>query len=127
VSKFLSELCLVDISDKKWRLHEPLAYESDLLKDTVIVPVGFETDLASVPRVPIIYNLWGDRSHYEAVIHDYLYCLDSIPLVTFDRANMVFLEAMEARGKPWYIRRPMYWGVCLGGWPCYHKRMVRGC
>jgi hypothetical protein len=123
MAKFLSYLVIKDLTDSVWELHEPLIYESDIL-GRIEVPAGFQTDLASVPRVPIVYEQWGNRSHYEAVIHDWLYRIDSIPQATFGQANDVFLEAMEARGKPWRICAPMYWGVCLGGKSSYHKRKV---
>lgn len=124
MSKFLTELevCLVD-DDDTWILRSPLVYESNIV-GTVTVPAGFLTDFASVPRVPVVYRLYGDRAHRESVLHDYLYCLDSVPLVSFSDANKVFFEAMECRGKPFYIRHPMYWGVCLGGLPYYHRRKV---
>lgn len=122
---FLTELdaSLKNGSDTVWVLNSPLVYVSDS-NGKIVVPTGFETDFASVPRVPLIYSLWGARSHREAVIHDYVFRKDSIPLVGFWAANSLFLEAMEARGKPWHIRYPMYWGVCLGSYPCFHKRTV---
>jgi hypothetical protein len=123
MAKFLSYLVLKDVTDDVWELHEPLIYESDIL-GRIEVPAGFQTDLASVPRVPIVYEQWGNRSHYESVIHDFLYREDSIPQATFEQANDVFFEAMEARGKSWNIRYPMWWGVCLGGASSYHKRKV---
>lgn len=123
MAKFLSYLILEDISDKVWELHEPLIYESDIL-GRIEVPVGFQTDLASVPKVPLVYEAWGNRSHYESVIHDLLYRIDSVPAATFDQANAVFLEAMIVRNKPWWIRWPMYKGVCWGGQSSYHKRKV---
>ena len=123
MAKFLTPLIVQDVSDSVWRLHAPLCYQSDILGE-ITVPSGFYTDLASVPRLPIVYLQWGDRSHYEAVIHDYLYRRDSVPQATFKAANRVFLEAMVVRGKPWYIRWPMYWGVCLGGRGSYHKKRV---
>lgn len=107
-----------------WILDEPLEYFSTLLNTVVVVPKGFNTDFASVPRVPIIYTLWGDRAHREAVIHDYLYRIDCRPNVSVSEANDVFSEAMKERGKPWWVRWPMYWGVCLAGNSSYHKRNV---
>jgi hypothetical protein len=124
-SQFITDLVisLVD-EDKIWLLHEPLVYDSELLDCTVTVPVGFQTDLASVPRVPVLYVKWGNRAHREAVIHDYLYRIDSIPVVTFDQANNVFKEAMVARGKTKDIYEGMYKGVCLGGKSSYHRKYV---
>ena len=111
-------------SDKIYVLNEPLIYQSDLIGRTIEIPAGFNTDFASVPRLPFIFTLWGDRAHREAVVHDYLYRIDSKPVVSISTANKVFLEAMEARSKPRRVRWPMYLGVCLGGFGSYHKRLV---
>lgn len=124
MSKFLTELDAKLIKDDLiWKLDSPLEYESDLL-GLIEVPEGFETDLASVPRVPIVYMLWGGKAHREGVIHDYLYRIDSVPLASFSQANEVFFEAMQTREKPFYVRYPMWWGVCIGGGSSYHKKFV---
>ena len=102
----------------------PLKYWSVLLQMLVEVPVGFETDLASVPRVPIAYQLWGNRAHREAVLHDYLYRADSNPDVSCSLANEIFFEAMKSTGKPRRIYYPMWLGVVIGGWTAYHKKKV---
>ncbi|MBU2249552.1 MAG: DUF1353 domain-containing protein [Gammaproteobacteria bacterium] len=125
-SQFLTEL---DISlkhedDKIYILDSPLEYYSESLDTKIVVPSTFNTDFASVPRVPVIYTMFGNRAHREAVIHDYLFRLDSEPKVTFTQANWVFLEAMKARGKSFFIRQFMYYGVCIGSYFCFHKRKV---
>ncbi len=126
MSEFTTDLCAELIKDDKiWKLTKALIYWSDLLDSLVMVPAGFETDLASVPRLPIAYTFWGGKAHREAVLHDYLYRIDAEPAVSFDQANSVFLEAMEARGKSRFIRWPMYVGVCLGGRSSYHQKKVR--
>jgi hypothetical protein len=142
-SGFLTELSveLKPGCDGIWAIKKPLVYYSELLGQTVTVPhsfpvgeitnevengqVCFYSDFASVPRVPIIWESWGDRCHREAVLHDYLYRFDSIPLISESTANSIFLEAMKSRGVSVWIRIPMYWGVCLGGWGSYHKQSVR--
>jgi len=121
---FLTELDVRCLDDGLWRLDAPLIYASDVLDATVIVPPGFTTDFASVPRVPIAYWFWGDRAHREAVIHDYLYRSDSVPVVPRELADDVFEEAMCCRGKSCGVRWPMFWGVRLGGWTAYHKKRV---
>ena len=130
-SEFLTELDfrMKEGSDSIYILDNPLIYYSSYLKSLGLDPIvraeaGFNTDLASVPRVPIIYAMWGGRAHREAVIHDFLFRTDSIPEVSFSSANWVFLEAMKARGKPFYIRHPMYLGVSCGSLSYYHKRLV---
>lgn len=126
MSMFMTELCADLVKDDKvWKLTKELIYWSDLLDSLVTVPVGFQTDLASVPRLPVAYWFWGGKAHREGVLHDYLYRIDAEPAASFDDANSAFLEAMESRGKPFYVRWPMYAGVCVGGYPSYHQKKVR--
>lgn len=112
MARFLTELLTRDLDDRKAEVLADLVYESDLLGRTITVPKGFVTDFASVPRVPIVYLLFGDRAHRESVVHDYLY---QRHMVTRGVADKVFLEAMKARGKSAFVRVGMYWGVVLGG------------
>jgi len=125
MGRFITDLdiSLGSNSDEIWALDAPLVFMSDIY-GMVIAPRGFQSDLASVPRVPFVYSLWGAKAHREAIIHDYLYRIDSKPRVSFWIANKIFLEAMVAREKPLYVRQPMYWGVCIGGYWSYHKRAV---
>ena len=123
MAKFCSKLAVEAIDDKRWKLTSPLSYESEIC-GPVTIQEGFETDFASVPRVPLAYMAYGDRAHHESVVHDYLYRIDSDPVVSRAVADKVFLEAMECRGKPWRIRWPMYLGVRIGGWTTYHKQRV---
>lgn len=121
--KFLTDLDVRCINDGCWLVDNPLLYQSDSM-GLIEVPAGFQTDFASVPRVPIFFELFGDRAHREAVLHDYLYRIDSIPVAERGQADEVFLEAMGERGKGFFTRYAMYWGVRLGGWTAYHKKKV---
>jgi hypothetical protein len=119
--------------DSVWIVKSPLIYFSELLGCIISIPqrfetessVEFHTDLASVPRVPIIYDMWGNRAHREAVLHDYLFRFDSIPVVYWRVANAVFKEAMISTGKPFRIYFWMHMGVVLGSYPSYHKKSVK--
>ena len=123
--KFLTELeAKLKDNDRVWVITAPLVYESDIV-GPVAVPAGFETDFASVPRVPFIYEMFGDRAHREAVLHDYLYRIDAKTSASYAQANSVFYEAMMLRGKKFVIRHGMYWGVVLGGWTAFHKHYVK--
>lgn len=73
-----------------WELLEPLWYRSDRF-GSIIVPPGFRTNYASVPRLPLVFLLAGDRSHKEAALHDWLYTVHS---VSREQADAVFLEAL---------------------------------
>jgi hypothetical protein len=126
-------------NDAVWVIHSPLKYYSEILGRLIVVPtwfetepevpsgepLWFETDFASVPRVPIVYELWGNRAHREGVLHDYLFREDSIPVVSWSMANKIFLEAMKSTGKPKRLYYPMYWGVVIGSYPSYHKKRVK--
>lgn len=125
MAKFLTELDLhcKPTNEKVWILDSTLVYYSDLLGE-IYVPAGFETDLASVPRLPLVYVMWGNRAHREAVVHDYLYRVNSNPVVTRAQADAVFKEAMKATGKPAKIWLPMWLGVRIGSMPYFHKKRV---
>ena len=120
---FVSALRTEDIGTYRgrtvYRLETPLVYIDG--ERVITVPAGFETDLASVPRVPIAYLAWGDRAHREAVLHDYLYSIDAVPDLPRAECDELFRQAMISRGNPWRIYQPMYWGVRLGGWTGYKK------
>jgi hypothetical protein len=126
MSEFLTELDVrLKDDDRVWVLDAPLVYQSNILSGfKITVPAGFETDFASVPRVPIAYELFGDKAHRESVVHDWLYRIDSIPVVSKKTADAVFLEAMKCRGKGFFVRYAMYFGVVLGGGSSYHKKRM---
>lgn len=129
MSEFLTSLDGRWITDKKFMLLAPLIYESGILRRTpglsdaladgiLRIPAGFVTDFASVPRVPVIYTLFGDRAHHESVPHDFLY---QTHLTAKPVADKLFREAMVARGKPKFVVEGMYWGVVLGGQSSYNS------
>ena len=123
---FLTCLDVELIEDKVWCLTKDLIYQSDIV-GRIVIPAGFITDFASVPRVPIAFMAWGDRVHREAVVHDFLYRRDCPVDVPREVADRVFLEAMECRNKPFYVRYPMYWGVRMGGASSWKKRHILEC
>ena len=123
MSKFLTELDVKEIDEGTWELQAPLVYQSDFLNRTIMVPAGFKTDFASVPRVPLVYLAYGDRAHREAVVHDFLYDYGKYPRSWCDH---VFYEAMGSRGKPLFVRAGMWAGVRLGGWVAWNEHRRQG-
>jgi hypothetical protein len=95
-----------------WRLLSVLEYESDLLDDRITVPIGFITDFASVPRIPIAHLLAANCGHEAAVLHDFLYTTHQ---VTRKQADDIFAEALAAGGEPAWRRGLMWLGVRIGG------------
>jgi hypothetical protein len=83
MARFLNTVHTEDLGYYQGRLVrgllEPLIWIHDNLRREI--PVGFESDGASVPRLPLIYDAWGDKAHREAFGHDYDYRKDSFLFV----------------------------------------------
>lgn len=114
MSQFLGELVLKEI-DEFGPVHEvvePFGFASDLLQREILVPVGYRTDLASVPRLPFVYLVVGGRGNKAAVIHDYLY---TSRITSRKQADYVFAEALRTTGYGRLVVGLMWSGVRLGG------------
>ena len=102
---------------KFWELLAPLVFESDEYGE-IIVPVGFLSDFASVPRLPLVYALFGNTSHKSATLHDFLYSKGT--QFSREAADALFFEAMKSRGQSKWRRYPMWWAVrVFGRWSYY--------
>lgn len=94
-----------------------VAYESDRLGGIVVVPAGYITDLASVPKIPLAWLAAGGTGTEAAVIHDFLYWVHAFNDEPISRAtaDAVFREAIAAsedRTAPGWL---MWLAVRLGG------------
>lgn len=116
-----------------WRVFEPLLYWSDLLQCWLIVPAGFVTNYASVPRLPIVYAWCGDRVYEPPAGHDLAYTLHAVLVATVDEqfrvlatqlepvtrkdADDLFLESLltQPEAVDEATAHAMYAGVRLGG------------
>lgn len=110
---FLTRLNVMLVDDRandgrgSWILTTPLVYEcADGIQ--YIIPSGFLTDFASVPRVPIAFLLAGDTAHRPAVLHDWLIKKMPVPRT---RADDLFYEAMRSVGMPEWRAGMMYRAV----------------
>jgi len=92
----------------------------------ITVPAGFETDYASVPRLPLMWLIAGDVAHEAAVLHDFLYRIHSLPDVDRKQADECFLALMECIEEPPsdITRHMMYWMVRACGSGSFHKLKV---
>lgn len=136
---FLNNLNAIEIGESKGRvvsqLVQPLLFEDDEFK--IEVQAGFYTDYASVPRLPIIYWLYGNRAHRGAVVHDYGYRKDSkiwskkkddwIYNPSRSLVDYIFKKCNIASGYPYYVYQGMWLGVRLGGSSSYHRMGVNDC
>jgi len=120
-SQFLSPLQVEQIDEKNWRLLADLRYYSALLGREVVVPKGFVTDFASVPRLPFIYWFTGGTADAPAVLHDWFYRTNTED-ITRKTTDALLAEAMDARGY-WRVRTWSMWaGVRIGGYWSYEAR-----
>lgn len=123
MSKFTTPAVLEMLDDYRWRLVEPFEFWLTETPDDVIkVPVGYVTDLASVPR--IFWALFPPHGRYAkaAIVHDYLY---DNALRTKKEADQIFLDGMRVLGVPWCRRWVMYFAVRLFGRGQYRRRRLR--
>ena len=105
-----------------WVLTQPLIYEGNGFK--IVVPAGFYTDFASVPRSPLTFEFFG-KFNEEAVIHDYLYRIDSDPEVSKETADLHLLYMLQECGR--YDEAfcgIVHEAVKFGGGSSFHKRNV---
>ncbi|SNS08582.1 Protein of unknown function [Geodermatophilus saharensis] len=96
-----------------WTLVEPLAYRGR--EERFVVPAGFETDLATVPR-PVLWLVpEAGRYTLAAVLHDWL-CTVGIAtgVVTSRQADGLFRRAMREADVPVLLRWLMWTGVRWG-------------
>jgi hypothetical protein len=112
--RFLSRL-LLEAGEREgsaWTVRAPFIFESLVLDRTVTVPEGFATDLASVPRLPLVYLATGATGNEAAVIHDYLY---ETRAASRAKCDEVFREAAICSGMPRWRAWLMWAGIRAGG------------
>lgn len=118
-AEFLNPLRAEQLDHKRWRLLEDLRYISAYARTLFVVPSGFVTDFASVPRLPFVYLFAGNTAHRPAVVHDWLYQLHP-PGITRSDADRIFLEAMSAERLDVPRRYLMWIGVRLFAGSSWH-------
>lgn len=96
-----------------WLLLCDLVYFSDVA-GLVIVPAGFVTDLASVPRWAL--SLIGETAHEASVPHDFAY---NLGVMSRALADEMLYEACILAEIPKWKAKLIYAGVRLGGWAHY--------
>jgi len=124
MSKFLIIPPLNIGKSSKWILDGLLIYQSTLLNKEIQITAGFETDLASIPRLSRWLIPVNGKHRAAAIVHDYIYSRGgrmNWGIITRKRADKVFREAMEIlKVKSWRIKA-MYYSVRLFGWNAWGK------
>lgn len=125
---------------KEWELFTPFSYYRNPVKDVngnvkqpeqyteeekrnrtferIVVPRGFKTDLATIPRV--LWSIWPPHDYYAkaAILHDYLY---ENAIGSKKEADLILYEALGVLGMPKWQRKLFYWGARLLGKGNYKK------
>jgi hypothetical protein len=104
------------IDAKRWILTEPLRYVGE--RDEFIVPEGYVTDFASVPRLVVwlvpSYGLYTKA----AILHDWL-ITDALPTgrITSNDVDGLFRRALRELGVPpvkrWLMWTAVRWGAAF--------------
>ena len=120
---------LAEIDELPYIVEADLVYASVILAGVVTVPIGFKTDLYSIPL-----GLWNilpreGKANAAAVIHDWLYQNGSFQGRSLDQrtCDRVLGEAMKCGGMPAWRRVLIVAGLRVGGFLAWnrYRRMRR--
>ena len=112
-------------------LEAMLVYDDGLFR--VEMPVGFQHDGSSVPRLPAMFLFFGGKGLRSGALHDYCYRKDAKffdyknwewVTPSYSQANMLYRRALKTSAYGAFTYFGMWFGVAVGGWPHFHKRAV---
>ena len=121
VISFPENPCLIPTFNHRWLLCQDMHIYVDSMP--VIIPKGFNTDLASIPKI-----FWSFDSPFEfetippAILHDYLYFNPS----GFSRyeADVIFYDALIVNGVSFWRANLYYYTVRSFGWRFFNPNKV---
>jgi Protein of unknown function (DUF1353) len=100
------------VDGRNWIVRERLTYRIGISQDSLTVPVGFVTDLASIPPALQSFIQQNGPSLLPAVVHDYLYWKQTC---TRDQSDQILLLAMIEHAVPEAQRFAIYQAVHFAG------------
>jgi uncharacterized protein DUF1353 len=100
------------VDGRNWIVREQLTYRIGISQDSLTVPVGFVTDLASIPPALESFIQQNGPSLLPAVVHDYLYWKQTC---TRDQSDQILLLAMIEHAVPEAQRFAIYQAVHFAG------------
>jgi hypothetical protein len=99
------------VDAEHWALVDDLVYRGS--RERFVVPAGFRTDFATVPRVVTWLVPRFGAYTLAAILHDWL-CTDGLAVVSAREADGIFRRVMRESGVP-VLRRWLMWaGVRWG-------------
>lgn len=111
------------IKDGYWTIGQTVTYCSER-GPVIVIPEGFETNLASIPRLMLVFFRKAGKHRKSAALHDYLYSKDgrkAYPGFTREWCDEEFYLAMILCDVPKWKAKCFYWGVCALGWMAWNK------
>lgn len=124
MSSFTTPLDVEYLDGRVWKLTAAFEYHVGVegSEEVIVVPAGYVTDFASIPR--IFWNILPPTGQYgkAAVIHDYLYSVGSGNRYSRVQADEIFREAMQILGVGTIRRTLMFRAVRLFGWKAFKVR-----
>ena len=108
----------------KWVTTEELRFYTNVFdkRKTIIVPVWFEFDWASVPRfLWWLYPPAEPQTINAACIHDYLFKTKQFSLW---KSDLIFLEALQVSGNRFLKRYVMFYGLKLWSWITWYIKPI---
>jgi len=108
-------LCVSLIRRDHFITSKPFTVRWDSPKGLVsfTVDAGFETDLASRPKIIRMFTRKTDKSAQASIFHDWIY--SGHTTLTKKEADLAFKHGLQAAGMPAWRVACMYWGVCRFG------------
>lgn len=114
--EYMTPPCLIPVQDNKFKLCDNMIIRAR--NKFHAVPMGFKTDLASIPR--IMWPLFSPSDYDSiapAVLHDWHYCC--VAKVSRKRADDIFYYGLRVHGMN-RVKAFIYWvGVRVMGWHFY--------
>lgn len=97
----------------------------------ITAEIGFDTDGASIPSVvrPLINP--GSQLRFASLPHDVAYwyqavsCEPGARKLLREEADLIILEAMEACGCSWFLRKTVYSQLRLWGWVAWNANIKK--
>lgn len=101
---------------EEWILTRSLTYVPTVVGYVWVVPKGFDTDLASIPKLFRTFFAVNGKHRKAAALHDWLYREGKL---SRKECDLLFLEAMKVCGVSKFKRYSMYAAVRVGGASSY--------
>ena len=106
---------------RRWKLERGFIFASEVAGRLIYVREDFICDLASIPRIPLVFLLLGDRAIRAGLVHDWLYYTGQLSKT---QSDLVFYEVLRAEGYLRITSAIATAGVLIGGWIAWwgHRR-----